>query len=152
MIKTTLAHLQRYISLHPAFPEAFAALKKLAAEPFCAGVTQVDGQKVFINAFSYETKPREQGQMEAHRRYIDVMYVYSGREEIGFCPTESLTQLIAPYAQEADALLARLPEQSAMLAMQAGDIAIFFPEDAHAPGLVSGETGRVEKLVAKVLL
>ena len=152
MIKTTLGQLERYAPLHPAFSRAFEALRQQASEPFEAGVTPVDGERIYINAFSYDTKPPSESQMEAHRKYVDVMYLYDGAEHIGCCSLDCLTEITAPYAADGDALLARLPQGYTVLDMRAGDVAVFFPEDAHCPGLTADTVQHVKKMVVKVLL
>jgi biofilm protein TabA len=152
VIHTTLAQLDRYAAIHPAFAQAFAALKKKVQEPFAAGRTEVDGEALFINAFSYETREASVSQMEAHRQYVDMMFVMSGKEKIAYCPLEKLTEIITPYSEDGDALLAKLPSAYDCITMEVGDVAIFFPEDAHCPGLKFSEKQQVEKMVVKVRL
>lgn len=150
MIVTTLANLSDYTSVHPLFAEAFRALAALAAEPFLRGQHPVLGDRIFINALEYDTKPAEDALMEAHRRYIDVMLLLEGSEEIAVFETDALTHVTVPYTPEADALLAQLEPQPLRVRMTPGSVCILFPEDAHAPGLDAEGTSRVRKLIAKI--
>ena len=149
MIQTTIGQLDQYVAAHPRFETAFAAIRRLAEADFQAGVTEIDGRDVYVNAIAYETRPREGSQFEAHRAYIDVMYLKSGREAIEWCPTERLTEITAPYDAAGDALLAAL-QPGTRLYMQPGDIAVFFPADAHCPGLQWEDKQNVEKYIVKV--
>lgn len=149
MIQTTIGRLARYAAVHPRFETAFAAIRRLAEADFQTGVTELDGRDVFVNAIAYETRPREGSLFEAHRAYIDVMYLKSGREAIEWCPTEKLSDITTPYDAGDDALLASL-QPGSRLYMQPGDIAVFFPEDAHCPGLDWDAKQNVEKYIVKV--
>lgn len=151
MIQTTLEGFARYCSLNPRFSAALSALKELATAPFVPGRHEVDGENIYINAIAYDTKPAAQAMAEAHRRYIDVMLLCSGEETIGVQPVESLDNITMPYEEKGDALLATLPSGYTALHMRPGDVAVLFPEDAHAPGMDFEGTRHVRKLIAKVL-
>lgn len=149
MILTTKDQLGNYQSLNPYFPAAFAALEALAKAPFEGGRHPVDGDNIYINAAEYDTHPAETAQMEAHRAYIDVMWMVSGNEEIDVCPVEEMTEITMPYDAAGDAFLSKLV-QSTTLQMKPGSVCILFPEDGHAPGLDADGTRHVQKLIAKV--
>ena len=150
MILTTKENLQAYASLNPYFEKAFAALKEVAAEEFVKGRHPVDGADIYINAAQYQTHPVEGALAEAHRIYIDVMWMISGNEQIGVVPVETLTEITREYAEQGDALLAKLPETYTTLQMNPDSVCILFPEDGHAPGLIAGEQEEVKKLICKV--
>lgn len=152
MIHTTMAQLDRYASLHCDFPAAFAALRKLAGAPFAPGVTKLDGERLWVNAIAYETRPEAQVKLEAHRRYIDVMFLAEGIEDIAYAPLSCVTDIQSPYSSGDDAMLGARCVPCGRLAMQPGDVAIFFPEDAHGPGMAAGTMQPVKKLIIKVLL
>ena len=150
MIQTTKEQIQNYSSLNPYFPAAFAALAKMAEEGFERGRHPVDGDNIYINALEYDTHPVETALMEAHRSYIDVMWIVSGEEEIGVCPLAAMTEITQPYDAAGDAVLAKIPDGCTSLQMKPGSVCILFPEDGHAPGLDSEGTCHVQKLIAKV--
>ena len=151
MIQTTLQGFASYCMLNPRFETALSAMRMLDASPFVPGQHPVDGENVFINAVEYDTKPAECSGMEAHRRYIDVMLLLSGEETIGIRPVSALREITRPYDEASDALLAVLDPGYTELHMYPGDVAVLFPEDAHAPGMDFGGTHRVRKLIVKVL-
>ena len=150
MIQTTKKQLKNYTALNPYFPAAFAALERVAEEKFVKGHHEVDGDNIYINALEYNTHGVENAQMEAHTRYIDVMWMLSGDEKIGVCPVEQLQQITKPYDEAGDAFLSKFVEDCTYLRMKADSVCIFFPEDGHAPGLDVDETTCVRKLIAKV--
>jgi YhcH/YjgK/YiaL family protein len=150
MIQTTVENLSRYESLNPLFPAAFAALKALAAEAFTKGRHEVDGDRIYVNAAEYDTKPVSDSCMEHHKRYIDVMWMVSGEEIIGTCPVSQLEAITMPYSEKDDVCLAKLPGRYTELKIKAGDVVILFPEDAHAPCMQLDGVSAVRKLIAKV--
>lgn len=134
------------------FGMAFEALRALAEQPFCEGRHEVAGDALFINALEYETSPVRESVFEAHRRYIDIMLVLEGEERIGCREAQTLSCITKPYADADDVLLAQMEKDFTSIHMIPGSIAIFFPEDAHAPNMDWNGTGRVKKLIAKVLV
>ena len=53
--------------------------------------TVLDGEDLFVNGVNYTSEAKPQGQLEAHRKYIDVMYVVEGEENpllVGDLPDE----------------------------------------------------------------
>ena len=150
MILTTVSQLNRYVSLNSHFPKAFAALAELAAAPFEKGRHEVDGDKIYVNAAEYDTRPADISGMEHHKRYIDVMWMVSGEEIIGVCDTSELTEFTMPYSEKDDAALAKLVPVFTELKIKAGDVVILFPEDAHAPSMQLCGASHVQKLIAKV--
>ena len=61
----------------------------LSAVP--AGTVQIDGDRVFAMIQEYNTKPRAQGFWESHRKYIDIQYVVSGVEQMGYVNIAQVT-------------------------------------------------------------
>lgn len=152
MVVTNLEYLEQYCTLHPRFETAFRALRQLAEEPFHPGRFEIDGSAIYVNAFSYDTHPREGSKFEAHREYADVMYIRSGCEEIDCCLLSRLQRIVEPYNREDDALLAAMQAERSTIIVKAGDVVIFFPEDGHSPGIQHEHTCKVEKMVVKVRL
>lgn len=152
MIHTTWNDRNRFLQVHPRFPAAFAALEAAASKPFEVGRRAVAGKELFLVALDYTTKPQENGIMEGHRSYVDVMYVLEGEEQIGYMPLQEITCITKEYDAEGDCFLAKPEPTASQIHATAGDMIIFFPEDGHAPGLNWCETKVVKKLIAKVLL
>ena len=150
MILSTISDLHRYESINPLFSKAFSALNTLSQQHFQKGRHEVDGDRIFINATEYETRPASESCMEHHKRYIDVMWMVSGEEIIGTCPVAQLQEITKPYSSEIDAALAKLVPVYTEVKIGAGDVVILFPEDAHAPSMDLHGTAHVQKYIAKV--
>ncbi len=111
----------------------------------------IDGDAVYALAQEYQTKPRTAGLWEAHRRYLDIQYIASGSEIMGYAPITALS-VQAPYTAEKDCELFGGPTAGLgeFFRMPAGFFAIFAPADGHMPGLADGAPAAVRKVVVKV--
>ncbi len=126
------------------------ALEYLAKTDFATmapGRYDIDGNNVYALVQHYQTKPREKGLWEAHRRYLDVQYVAAGIESMGYAQIGSLT-VTQPYSPEKDCEL--FAGAGDFVTARAGTFVIFFPEDGHMPCIASAEPAAVRKVVVKV--
>ncbi|MHB8088995.1 MAG: YhcH/YjgK/YiaL family protein, partial [Anaerolineaceae bacterium] len=91
------------------------------------------------------TKPLAEGKWEAHRRYLDVQYMLSGCERIDFALLH--TMKLGEYNAEKD--FQAMSGSGSTLNLVEGSFAVFFPQDAHMPGLAVGKPEWVKKVVVK---
>lgn len=110
------------------------------------------GGRHFMNVDDSRTAPAAERNMEAHRRYIDIQLLLTGRECIGYQPLIQAGPVVAHedgsdnwfYRPDTakDILLPMVPQQT---------IAIFTPADGHrclcAPDGVGGD---VRKVIMKI--
>ena len=150
MIQTTVENWDAYAAVNPHFAKAFAAMKRMAAEPFVKGRHEVDGTTIYVNGAEYDTKDPAKCVMEAHRKYVDVMLMLEGEETIAVCQVDTLKHVTTPYDEKIEALLADPEPGYTAVHMRPGDVTILFPEDAHAPGMQVGAPCHVRKLIGKV--
>ncbi len=148
MIFDTLDRLDRYRAVHPAFPEAFAQVKRFVAALPMPGRTTLNEAGLTAILSDYAPRPLEACCHEAHRCFIDIQLVLDGCEFIGCTPLEDAVGP-TPYDVEGDiTFFTRAPAGGVV--MRPGVFAIFFPEDAHQPGVAHGGCTQVRKLVFKV--
>ena len=98
---------------------------------------------------SITTKDRIEKDFEAHRRMIDIQVCLGGSELIEWAPIGSLVAKTEYNEQKDVCMLHRPPQLGSTCSMTPGMMAIFFPEDAHMPGLRS-KHDQVTKIVFKV--
>ena len=101
---------------------------------------------VFYMVQSYETKEKNDTP-EAHRKYIDIQYIVSGKEAIGYGSLEKMTEVVKANP-EGDIWLYHGP--LSYVTLESGFFGIFFPQDAHAPAVAVGGCGPARKVVVKV--
>jgi YhcH/YjgK/YiaL family protein len=133
---------------------AFRALERLGPDA-PEGETRLDGDDVFMRVLSYPTRsPEDPGAgLEAHREFIDIQMALVGGERIDWFPVEELVPK-APYDPACDVQFFLRPGSApASVDVLPGTFAVFFPEDAHMPQLVTARgDDRVKKAVVKIRL
>ena len=114
------------------------------------GRVEIDGDRIFALPQGYQTRPAAQCRWEAHRRYIDIQYVVTGREAMGYAPLSTLKPT-TDFDQAKD--VGFYDGTGSIITVEAGMFAIFFPHDAHMPCMqVTGRPEPVRKVVVKVAL
>ena len=146
IILDRLEHAERYEHLHPAFGQAFAFLRRPDLAELPAGRYEIDGARLFCSISKGPGRPREEAPLEAHRKYIDIQYVIAGSEVMGWKQTAECRLVRAAYDPAEDIGLFA-DEPATWNEVPPGWFVIFFPEDAHAP-LVG--TGEIHKAVLKI--
>jgi biofilm protein TabA len=109
----------------------------------------IDGDNLFATVSEYLTKNEETTNFEAHRKYIDIQYVISGKEIMNVAPLSSVKDIIIPYDSTKDIEFMTVDRVVNHLATP-GRLFIFFPGDAHRPGLKDGVSSQVRKIVIKL--
>jgi biofilm protein TabA len=109
----------------------------------------IDGDNLFATVSEYLTKNEETTNFEAHRKYIDIQYVISGKEIMNIAPLSSVKDIIIPYDATKDIEFMNVDRVVNHLATP-GRLFIFFPGDAHRPGLKDGVSSQVRKIVIKL--
>jgi YhcH/YjgK/YiaL family protein len=149
MILDTLRESARYDGLGIRFAQAFAWLRSVDPASLPDGKTSIDGDKIYATVFRNATKPLEQVKWEAHRKYADIQFVFAGAESMLW---EALSRTQTGWYDADKDFVALASETSSSFVVDAGKFAVFWPEDAHRPGIVCPGSGPVVKLVVKVQL
>ena len=123
-------------------------IEELDLETVECGKYVVDDD-IYYMVQEYETKYPQEARYEAHQKYVDIQYIVKGVERMEFADTDKL-KVAEAYNPEIDAVFLEDPKVIDACVVEAGDYRIFYPEDAHKPGLCVGEPAKVKKIVAKV--
>ncbi len=151
MILDCMENAGQYAGVAAGLGEILAAELAYAGRPGAAGGEKVHGEAMFINDCRYETKPMDAGaRHEAHRKYIDVMYMVEGEEAIYVKPADRLREVTQPYDTSGDALLAAIDGDETVVRLRAGQFVVLFPQDAHCPARCAGQKRQVHKLIGKL--
>ncbi len=146
MVLDTIVNASRYTSMHPLFEEAFHFLREADLASMASGMHEIRGRELFAILSEASGVSKEEAKLEVHRKYIDIQFVVSGTDHMGwkslaFCATPS-----DPYNEARDA--AFFPDTTDnWFDVPAGYFTIFYPDDAHA-AMVTRET--VRKVVLKI--
>ena len=79
-----------------------------------------------------DPKPKKEQVLEKHKKYIDLQYVISGKEKIGWKFFDNTFKTLKRYSYKKDIVFySNTPDT--YINLKKGDFAIFFTEDTHAP-------------------
>ena len=153
MIFDVLENHSLYTAMGYNFSPAFKYLLETDLAGLPVGRIDLDGDRLYALVQEYMTKPAVGGFWESHRKYIDIQYVCRGREQMGFASLRSMT--LGEYVPEKDfqAMADLKIGIGNTIEVNSGQFAVFFPGDAHKPGISVGpEPESVKKIVFKVKL
>lgn len=148
MIFSNISVMNKYDYLEDKFRLAYEWLKNTDLASLPVGSYPILNDSVVANVQEYTTFPADQASFETHEKYFDIQYVVSGREQFGVCKREGLK--LKEHRIEDDLLFYEEPELSGTILMEAGDVIVVAPEDAHKPRCLAGEPCKVKKVVIKV--
>jgi YhcH/YjgK/YiaL family protein len=150
MVVTDLDHLDHQISVNHGLRKAFAFLRSPDTHGLADGRIEIEGDRVFALVQRYETMVTDAPKFEFHRKFIDVQFIVSGEEVIGWAPSELMTVTEA-YDAGKDICFGSVAKGTwTPVHLQAGQLAVLWPEDGHAPKLAVRAPASVMKIVVKV--
>ncbi|HWD88253.1 MAG TPA: YhcH/YjgK/YiaL family protein [Mucilaginibacter sp.] len=127
--------------------KAFAFLNDPKIDTLKPGKYALDGDNVFAMITDGATKPIDSVRWESHKKYIDLHYVIRGKERIGAASVASAT-VARPYDASRDA--ANYTVEGKYYLASPGEFFLFFPSDAHRPGIKAEGYNADRKLVIKI--
>lgn len=145
MIIGNIKDAERYFGVNENFEKAFAFLKGLTKDTPAEGF-EGDG---FRGGIAEIEATGEIPKLEAHKKFLDIHFVISGAEKIGYADVDKLTPE-TEYSEADDVWFLTGARQDFVL--EEGDFCIVFPEDVHAPGTPVSADGKLKKAVVKIKL
>ena len=147
MIVDKFENTHLYKNLGERIIKAFEYIKNTDLRNIEPGKYEIDGENIFALISEYNSKPESEGKLEAHKKYIDVQYVIKGEELMGYAPLGNQI-ILEPYKEENDIIF--YAGEKSFTKVSSGMFAIFFTTDVHMPGITTGKTSTVKKIVIKV--
>ena len=152
MIVDKIENVGLYKGLSKNVANALELLASLASKDLSKleeGKHSVNGDDLFYTVQSYFTRDESSVGFEAHKEYIDIQYIFEGRETIGVAITNEL-RVSEEYNPERDFIKLKDPEAFTRIRLSKDMFAVFYPSDAHKPGTYGDSKSRVGKVVIKV--
>jgi biofilm protein TabA len=150
MVVSDLDHSDHQTVNTPGLRKALVFLRSPGVHQLPDGRVEIDGDRVFALVQRYETLMTDAPKFEFHRKYIDVQFIVSGEEIIGWAPAARMTVTEA-YDADKDICFGTVAKGIwTPVYLQAGQLAVLWPEDGHAPKVARGASSPVMKIVVKV--
>jgi YhcH/YjgK/YiaL family protein len=115
------------------------------------GVYEIEGKKMYAQVFDAVPKPKEELRPEVHEKYIDVQFIASGKEQMGFCPDLGKFE-VDERIDERDLIFYKAVANEGYITATEGCYCVFFPSDVHRPSILLDNCTSVRKVVLKVSL
>ena len=146
MIFSNISQSDRYAALHPLFPRAFEYIRDTDLLVLAPGRYPIIDKQLFVIVENVAGRTREAAKLECHRRYIDIQLVLEGVDEMGWKALADCTQPVNDYSEEKDIQFFH-DAPASWIPTPPNAFCIFFPEDAHAPMVSSGN---IRKAIFKI--
>lgn len=145
MILDTLENAAKYAGLKVGSSEAFGFLDQPGLQDLPDGKYEIAGERVYAIIERTSGRKVSDGQLEGHRKYLDIQFIVSGEEAMGWRPRAGLATAVAYDAERDLEFFEGDPES--IVRVPPGSFAIFLPTDAHLPLIGDGP---IHKVVVKV--
>ena len=132
MIFDAIENAERYYGLGDKFQKAFDFLKNADFSSIDKDLIEIDGKNIYAMIQKYDTRKPKDAKWETHQKYIDLQYMISGAENIGFVLSDYL-DITEEYDEVKD--FEFLDGMGDYVQLNEGEFVIFFPTDAHMPRL-----------------
>ena len=131
MIIDTLDNLKYYVGVNPLFADVVKFLEENDLAALEPGKHEIKGKDLFVNIINQKGKTPDEAVMETHINMIDIQIPLDEEETYGYLPLADLPK--AEYNAEKD--ITKYPDVpgSSYVTCRPGMMAVFFPQDGHAP-------------------
>ena len=147
MIFDSIENAELYFGLGDRIKLALEFIKKTDFKSIKEETVEIDGKNIFAMIQKYNTRNTEDAKWESHRKYIDIQYMIEGAENMGFVLSDYL-DILEEYNEEKDVEF--LEGLGDYMQINKGEFVVFFPDDAHMPGIKIKENEMVHKVVIKI--
>lgn len=134
MVIDKLVNFKNYVTLNPLFSQAYDFIESTDLNNLDLGKFVLKENDIMINCELVYPKTKQEAKFETHNKFIDIQIPLTASEIIGYSPRADLLE--EPYDAKKDITFYNGAIQQ-YITVHPGMFAIFFPDDAHAPGISS---------------
>lgn len=145
MIVDTFENAEKYFTLHKNFKDVFEYIFSNDLKLFPAGKYEIIKDEVYLSIDEYSTKLKSRP--EYHKNFIDIQFLLSGEEQIGYCP---INQLKKDEFFDTEKDIGFGTGNVDFITMTKDKFVILYPTDAHQPCMTIDNPSIVKKVVVKV--
>lgn len=146
MIIDTLDNMKKYVGMNPLFADVVEFLDANDLDALAEGKHFIKEKDLFVNIQVAKGRPKEAATIETHVNMIDIQIPLDGEETFGYTPLDDLPAF--DYNAEKDITKYGETMAQTYVRLKPGQMAIFFPQDGHAPCISDKET--IKKAIFKV--
>lgn len=145
MLLSSIKNYQNILKFFPQLDIVFNFITKNVSNKTPDGKYDI-ARGIYALIQECEPKIKKEQLLETHKKYVDLQYVISGKEKIGWKFVDKSLKVFKKYNLKQDiAFFSNQPDT--YIRLKKGEFVIFFQEDAHAP-LCCNNT--VKKCIIKI--
>ena len=145
MLISSIKNYQNILNFFPQLDIVFDFIIKNISDKTADGKYYIT-EEIYVDVQKCLPKPKKEQVLEKHKKYIDLQYVISGKEKIGWKFFDKSFKVLKKYSSKKDIAFYSNPPDT-FINLKKGEFAIFFPEDTHAPLCCEKQ---VKKCVVKI--
>lgn len=134
------------------YPAAINTALEFLAKPETAelpvGRYELDGDNIFVLIQDQTTAPVENKRAESHRNYIDIQFLFTGKEVQGYAPL--LPGVTGEEPAGKDNIFYETVENEQFVTLHPGEFTVYFTNDIHRPNCTMDEPINIHKAVVKI--
>lgn len=130
--------------------DAVHFFKNTNFDEFKVGEYEIRGRDILFQVIDIMTKPGNQARPEVHRKYIDIQFLFIGKECIGVVDDTGNNEIDENLLEERDLLFYKKVDDITFINMKEGDFCVFFPSDVHMPACERDGQSMIRKIVYKI--
>lgn len=146
MILDKLENADLYYESVPGLAQFMKFFNDNDLEEMPACKIYLDGTDLYVNITDFEGKPADKCYLEAHRDYLDIQVPMNSDEIMGWKAQVDCQKVRQEYDEGKDIEFYQ-DKPLTQFVVPAGYFVVFFPSDAHQPGIAPGKKYR--KLIVK---
>ena len=145
MLVSSIKKYTDILKFYPQLEIVFDFIIKNISTKTCDGKYDIT-EEIYANVQTCLPKPTKEQLLEKHKKYIDLQYVISGNEKIGWKFFDKSCKPLKKYNRKKDiAFYSNTPDT--YINLKKGEFAIFFPDDTHSPLCCKN---KVKKCIVKI--
>jgi len=145
MIFDKLENADLYFDVVPRFREFMQFYNANDLEDLPACKLKLMGDDLVVNVNDFKGKKESDCKLESHRDYIDIQIPFAA-EKMGWKAQEDCQLILEEYNEDKDIEFYK-DAPAAQLVVPEGHFVVFFPSDAHQPGIAPNQQYR--KIIVK---
>ena len=146
MIIDNVENLSKYVALNPLFADVVEFLEDKDLNTLETGKYPIKDKDLFLNLQVAKQRTKETAVLETHVEMIDIQMPLTCAETFGYTPLTDLPDF--EYNAEKDITKYGDTKPQTYVTVKPGQMAIFFPEDGHAPCIV--DEPEIKKAIFKI--
>lgn len=151
MIVDNIKNIAQYKAL-PELAQVVEYLECHDLRDLPVGTTHIDGDNLYVMIQNPTLKRVEDARPEAHELYADLQLIIEGEEIMGYAPIKDLGEPTEnPEGKDICFYDGKGGAAFSQIVFKAGDFAVFYPQDGHAPCISNGAEKDI-KAVFKIRL